>query len=293
MTSWTTTRKRPSGRHSSLLSGGEDPGPAEGPDEGFDGADAAYWARLEGGTRVSIRGQNPGQVSQDTVVLGEPGLFRRPPPGTGLNRPVPARRWYRRPGPLLGLLAGVALIAVTGFLATPPLLALLGVGAQTCPQCSMPIPSSAAIGPGTGASAAMSAPASHRPRPARTASAPPPVQVVAPQPTATTPSAPPPPALAATYTAFGTGGDGFAGQVTLTNQGPAAISNWQLVVALPGDDISAVQNAEFNDDNDVLFMTPAPADLTIEPGASIAVTIYASGPTQTPAECSFNNVACQ
>jgi hypothetical protein len=86
---------------------------------------------------------------------------------------------------------------------------------------------------------------------------------------------------------------GFTGQVTVVNQGATAISDWQLVVALPGDSVSAVQNAEFTDDNDVLFLSPAPYDLSIAPGSSVTVSIYASGPESTPAECSFNDVACQ
>jgi hypothetical protein len=311
MCSWPTTRKRRLGRHTSLLAGDEHPGPELAPDDGWlppvltvpvapaapaapaSGAaeiSRAYWARLEGGARVSIRGQEP-SAGSDTLVLGEPGLFHRPPAGIGIDRPVPARPWYRRRGPVLSLAISLLMVAVTGILAVPPLLAALGVGAQTCPQCALPIPSTPAIGP---ASPAMSAPASQPARPTapatptRAASAPatPPV-VVAPQPMQTAPAP-----VTATYSSAGSG-SGFAGQVTVVNQSGAPISDWQLVVALPGDDISAVQNAEFNDDNDVLFMTPAPADLTIEPGASIAVTIYASGPTQTPAECSFNNVACQ
>jgi hypothetical protein len=303
MNSWPTTRKRPAGRHTSLLADGGVPGPEPAPGDGWlppdlpgpaDGTGAAgqaYWASLEGGTRVSIRGQEPAASSGDTMVLGEPGLFRRPPPGIGINRPVPVRPWYRRPRPVLSLVIGVALVAVTGILATPPLMAVLGVGAQTCPQCQLPIPSSAAIGPG---SPAMSAPASHPARP--TASSPPtraasapatPPAVVAPQPMQTA-AAP----VTATY-AWAGSASGFTGQITVVNQGATAITGWQLVVALPNDQVSAVQNAEFTEDTDVLTMTPAPADLTIAPGTSIVITIYASGPTRTPAVCSFGNVACQ
>ncbi|HEY0718990.1 MAG TPA: cellulose binding domain-containing protein, partial [Streptosporangiaceae bacterium] len=89
------------------------------------------------------------------------------------------------------------------------------------------------------------------------------------------------------------GGSNFTGQITVTNRGPAAVTGWKLVVALPGDTVSAVQNAEFTDDNDVLFMTPAPYDLSIGPGSTATITIYASGPDPAPAECSFDNVSCQ
>jgi hypothetical protein len=112
--------------------------------------------------------------------------------------------------------------------------------------------------------------------------------VVAPPPPASTP----PPTLGVSYTAI-PAGDGFTGQVTVVNRGSSAVSGWQLVVALPGDTVSAVQNAEFSEDADVLFMRPAPDDLSITPGGSVTVSIYASGPDPTPAECSFNDVACQ
>ncbi len=311
MCSWPTTRKRRLGRHTSLLAGGEHPGPEAAPDDGWlpldltvpaapvdpagpvsgvAEANRAYWGSLEGGTRVSIRGQEP-SAGSDTVVLGDPGLFRRPPPGLGINRPVPARPWYRRRGPVLTLTISLVMVVLTGILAAPPLLAALGVGAQTCQQCALPIPSTAAIGPVSPAMSAPATPSARATRPAtptQTASTPAtPPAVVAPQPMQTAPAP-----VTATYSYAGSG-SGFTGQITVVNQSGAPISDWQLVVALPGDDVSAVQNAEFNDDNDVLFMTPAPADLTIAPGASVAVTIYASGPTQTPAECSFNSIACQ
>src|ERR1700744_6438462 len=110
MCSWPTTRKRRLGRHTSLLADGEPPGPELAPDDGWLLPDStvpvapaapeapaggaaeisrAYWARLEGGTRVSIRGQEP-SAGSDTLVLGEPGLFHRPPAGIGIDRPVPA-----------------------------------------------------------------------------------------------------------------------------------------------------------------------------------------------------------
>ena len=94
------------------------------------------------------------------------------------------------------------------------------------------------------------------------------------------------------YTAIPAAG-GFIGQVTVANHGSTAISGWRLVVALPGDAVSAVQNAEFTEDTGVLFMTPAPYDLSVAPGNDVTVSIYASGPVLTPAECSFNDVACR
>src|ERR1700760_1264010 len=180
MCSWPTTRKRRLGRHTSLLAGGAPPNPEPALDDGWLPPDLtmpmapvtaagpaapgsgggersrASRARLGGGTRGATRGQAP-SAGSDPMGLGEPGLFRRPPPGIGLNRPVPERPWYRRRGPVFTLAISLLLVVVTGILAAPPLLAALGGGAQTCQQCALPIPPAPAIGP---ASPAMSAPAS-------------------------------------------------------------------------------------------------------------------------------------
>ena len=111
-------------------------------------------------------------------------------------------------------------------------------------------------------------------------------------PPATATGSAPPPALEVSYTAIPVAG-GFTGQVTVVNQGSATISGWRLVVALPGDTVSAVQNAEFTEDQGVLSMTPAPYDLSVAPGNEVTVSIYASGPVRTPAECTFNDVTCR
>jgi hypothetical protein len=281
------TRRRPRGRHISLIGDALDElGPV---DRAID-----VWPppRLtDSGARVYIRGEEPGAGS-DTVVLGGPGLFRTlgqgPGPGIGLNRPVPRRPWYRQRRRMLAVTGGLTVIAVAGFLGVPPLLTALGMGPQAgCGLCQFPIPSSAAIGPGAGVSPATTAAAPRPSRPARTTTAPATPAAAAPPPTTSTA----PPTLAVRYTAIPAGG-GFTGQVTVVNRGRSAVSGWKLVVALPGDTVSAVQNAEFTDDNDVLFMRPAPYDLSVAPGSSVTVSIYASGPDPTPAVCSFNNVAC-
>jgi Cellulose binding domain len=306
MSSGVATRGRGRGRHGGLVSG-----PGEEAAEEVDPVDRAFGAwpppRVgeagDGRARVFIRGEetDPGG---DTVVLG--GLFRGPgvvpegdcgpaaePMGAGETGPRHRRRHYW----LAALFVGISALAVTGYLAVPPLLGAMGVGARgSCQSCQFPIPSSAAIGAGAGAAPAPSSPAPSVARPARTArtaSAPAPdsVEPVS-TPASTAAASAPPPSAGVSYTAVPAAG-GFTGQVTVVNQGTAAISGWRLVVALPGDTVSAVQNAEFTDDNDVLFLSPAPSDLSIAPGDSVTVSIYASGPESTPAECSFNGVACQ
>jgi hypothetical protein len=290
------TRRRGQGRHTSLA------GPAPG---GPDPADLAFgdWPPAPpplahgpglgaGGARVYIRGQTP-RPAGDTVILG--GLSRARParPATAAG---PVRPRHRRLA-LVG--AGLALLVVAGYLGIPPLLGALGLGPRiVCRGCQFPIPSSAAIGPGAGSSpGSSSAPSSPGPRPSppvRTASAPataPAVPVAVPPP-ATASGDAPPPALEVTYTAIPAAG-GFTGQVTVVNRGPAAISGWRLVVALPGDTVSAVQNAEFTEEQGLLSMTPAPYDLSVAPGNRVTVLIYASGSVRTPVECTFNDVACQ
>jgi hypothetical protein len=64
-------------------------------------------------------------------------------------------------------------------------------------------------------------------------------------------------------------------------------------VALPLDSVSAVHNADFSYDSDVVFASPAPGDPPISPGGTLVVTIYGSGPTTAPADCYFDHVACQ
>lgn len=105
----------------------------------------------------------------------------------------------------------------------------------------------------------------------------------------TSPGAPP----GVTYQATAQAGGGFTGQITVVNHGSCPISNWQLIVALPLDSVSAVQNADYSFDSDGVFASAAPGDPAIAPGGTLVVTIDASGPTMTPADCSFDNVACQ
>ena len=296
MSSGVATRARGRGRHSGLVGGPE-----------VDPVDRAFGAwppprtggAGDGRARVYIRGEEPHPA--DTMVLG--GLFQGPPgPGRAagpaaepMAPPETERRRWRRRYWMAALFCAISGLAVAGYLAVPPLLSAMGVGAQgSCRTCQFPIPSSPAISAGAGPAPAPASPRPSASRPVRAASAPATDSVgpASPPPSTATASNPPPPALGVSYTAVPAAG-GFTGQVTVTNRGPAAVADWRLVVALPGDTVSAVQNAEFTDDDDVLFLSPAPYDLTIAPGNSVTVSIYASGPDSTPAECSFNGVACQ
>lgn len=306
-------RRRAAGRHTSLIDDAADERPVEGtgqlPATGLSG----------GGTRVRIRGEagrdeypgaDPPGSPADTVVMGGPGLFGGPLPRDGssatwprigVNREPPPRPWYKNRARLTITAAGLAVVAFAGFLGVPALLRTLGVGAGTqsgfCPLCQFPVPSSAPVPAGAmppPASPAAPAPAAkpHATASARAAVAASPAATAAPPRTAPA-SQPTTSPLVVTYSVQPESGGQFDGQVTIDNRGASAITNWQLIVALPGDTVSAVQNAEITDSSDVLFLSPAPDDLSIAPGATVTVSIFASGGTTNPAECSLDGVPCQ
>jgi Cellulose binding domain len=237
----------------------------------------------------------------DTVVMGDLGLFGGSRTGewpkVGVNREPPPRPWFQNRARLAIAAAGLATVGFAGFVGIPALLNALGIGTGSqggpCPVCQFPIPSSAAVAPGSGSSPATapSATSSARTGTQTAPASPPPPVAVVPQPRST-PAGQTIAPLSVTYSATPTGNGQFTGQVTVINQGSAPVTNWQLVVALPYDTVSAVQNAEISDQNDVLFLSPAPDDLSIAPGGTVVVSIFASGSMTTPAECSFNNVPC-
>jgi Cellulose binding domain len=266
--------------------GGSGPGPAGGSGPGPAGGS----------------GPGPGRAggAEDTLVLGHLGV-----PGD--------RRPDRRPsqwspagtaGRIAVTAGGVAVVAFAGFRLVPPVMQHLGIGTPAlgpvpCATCLGPIPSSSPL-----PQAPSATPSTTRARAARrvrrTPAAAGVTMPVTPAPSAsasasasttvpTSPGAPP----GVTYRATAQAGGGFTGQITVVNYGTAPVSDWQLVVALPLDSVSAVQNADYSYDSDVVFATPAPGDPPIPPGGTLVVTIDASGPTMTPADCSFDNVACQ
>jgi hypothetical protein len=244
----------------------------------------------------------PAGHAEDTVVLGDFGLFDNSrPPGTGAppaseeaGGQPPGRAWYRQPRRLAAAAGGLALVAFAGFLVVPAILSHLGIGGTAphsalCPACQFPIPSSSPVPP-TPAAPTTSAPRPRHSRAPVAATQPAaPVQnhgrTAAPTQTAT--------GLAVYYSETPQGGGAFLAHVTVVNHDPAAVSGWQLVVALPYDNVSEVTNARGYDEDDVLFLQPASSDPSIPPGGTLVVTIAASGPTTIPDDCSFNNVACR
>jgi hypothetical protein len=237
---------------------------------------------------------DPAGGAEDTLVLGHLGVPADRRPAGRPSHWSPART----AGRIAVTACGVAVVAFAGFRLVPPVMQHLGIGTPApgpgpCATCLGPIPSSSPL-----PQAPSATPSTTRARAATRARRTPAVVTmpVTPAPSGsasttvpTSPGAPP----GVTYRVSAQAGGGFTGQITVVNHGTAPVSDWQLVVALPLDSVSAVQNADYSYDSDVVFATPAPGDPPIPPGGTLVVTIDASGPTMTPADCSFDNVACQ
>ena len=88
------------------------------------------------------------------------------------------------------------------------------------------------------------------------------------------------------------GGFQFEGEVSVVNEGSAPISGWQITVALPYDQITAIGGASGYVSNHILLMQPRPGSGPLEPGGSLRVFFAAEGPEMTPRLCAFNNTIC-
>ena len=88
-------------------------------------------------------------------------------------------------------------------------------------------------------------------------------------------------------------GVGFEGEVVVVNNGPQALSGWQIVVALEGDTVTSVENASGFVSNGILLMQPAAGAQAISPnGGTLRVFFTAEGAQTTPLACAFNGIAC-
>jgi Cellulose binding domain len=145
-------------------------------------------------------------------------------------------------------------------------------GATLPPTSAKPVP------PASPARAEV--PAGHRPRP--TAS-----RTPAPSPT------PSSPAVTVSYSALHRWAGGFQGQFVITNHGGSAVTGWQMVITLSGDQVDTVWNADWQyGRGGSVLMTAAPYDQVIEPGASQSVNVVAQGGTTEPTSCTFDGSAC-
>ena len=84
----------------------------------------------------------------------------------------------------------------------------------------------------------------------------------------------------------------FQGQVQVVNDGTQPIANWQIVIALPDDTVTAVQNAGGLVSHGILLLQPADVAEVVPPGGTLNVFFAAEGAETTPAACAFNGFAC-
>ena len=84
----------------------------------------------------------------------------------------------------------------------------------------------------------------------------------------------------------------FQGQVHVVNDSTQPIANWQIVIALPDDTVTAVQNAGGLVSHGILLLQPADVAEVVPPGGTLNVFFVAEGTETTPAACAFNGIAC-
>ena len=85
---------------------------------------------------------------------------------------------------------------------------------------------------------------------------------------------------------------GFEGQVQVVNDGTQPIADWQIVIALPDDTVTGVQNAGGLVSHGILLLQPADADEVVPPGGTLNVFFAEAGTETIPAACAFNGTAC-
>ncbi len=88
-------------------------------------------------------------------------------------------------------------------------------------------------------------------------------------------------------------GNGFTAEVDITNNGSAAIATWDLVLALPGDQITSWWNSGRQAGTGLLLLTqPSGPGPVAGHGGVLRVYLNISGKRVTPAACSVNGIKC-
>jgi Cellulose binding domain len=101
------------------------------------------------------------------------------------------------------------------------------------------------------------------------------------------------PAVTVSYSALQRWDGGFQGQFVITNHGSSAVTGWQMVITLSGDQVDTIWNADWQyGRGGSVILTAAPYDQVIEPGASQSVNVVAQGGTTEPTSCTFDGSAC-
>jgi Cellulose binding domain len=102
------------------------------------------------------------------------------------------------------------------------------------------------------------------------------------------------PTVTVTYLAVSDWDGDLVGEVKVTNTGYSAISGWQIVVALPDDQFTAVSgNATGYASHHILLLQPASYADSVPADGTLSVFFTAYGSQATPELCAFNNTTCQ
>jgi hypothetical protein len=118
--------------------------------------------------------------------------------------------------------------------------------------------------------------------------------IPSPSPTTVSPSASATqPTVTVTYVVVSQRGYALEGEVKVTNTGYSTISGWQIVVALPSDQFTAVSdNAIGYASHHILLLHPATYADRVPAYGTLTVFFTANGPQATPELCAFNDITC-
>jgi Cellulose binding domain len=101
------------------------------------------------------------------------------------------------------------------------------------------------------------------------------------------------PAITVMYRVVSRWSRGFEGEVAVVNNGPSPISDWQIVVALPDDQFTAVsKNASGYVSHHILLLHPASYANPVPANGTLSVFFTTYGTELTPELCAFNDTTC-
>jgi len=261
----------------------------------------------------------PSLLLLDHLESGSFGSYLGRAPGPARSTPGPARSRRRGSRRFRRLRSGLRRVSADGRILVAVVLAsivaavLVGTYAPLRSSWASPgrhpaAPSQAPLTPVPPAtSPAPAATPSPKPRPSRPRAArrtaPPRQAAMMPAPSAAPSSRPAvrmsqaaatrKPAVIVRFIINSQGVAGFEGQVQVINDTAEPISGWQIVIALPEDQIVSVTNATGFVSNGILILQPAfgappvPAN-----GGVLNVFFIAEGFQITPGACAFNQIPC-
>lgn len=225
-----------------------------------------------------------------------PGDAVRPPRATARRR---AGKRFSGSNRNLFLIAALALATVAAFFGGS---ALTGVFIGRAPALRVAIPAPPAVASASGSPSASATRLNQMKVPRVTASG---TQPATPRMSQVPAVAPPTPTAAAspaatggqlaatvTYAVVAQLGVFFEAEVEVTNDGSSPISDWRLVVDLPGDRITRVANATGYWSSGFALLQPASPGSAIYPGATLRVYLDALGTQTVPEFCTFDTVNC-